>query len=752
MANNLIYVKRTTVSGRTPNTTGSYATNTQYISTGELALNLSDNKLFSSNGTAYFEIGSNTTNQNVSNTLTVKNISANGSNGTSGQVLTTNGTGTYWSTVTGGSGSSLTVRSTYGNGGTVNVTVGSVTAINFDESTGLHVTDQGSGNVFVSLGSGFKYITVAGQTTITAVGEDTLAIANGSLVTLATSNSAPKTLTIDLSANVVTNAQLSSNLSSYQTTAGLSANVATLSSNSATYLGGNTASDLRTYSSDLAANAYSNAVSYAASNSYVNTNFAPKASPTFTGTLNANDVVITGNLTVSGTTVVVNAATLDVKDLNITVAKGSTAAASDGAGITVDGSNAQLYYKYSANSWYINKSLVPDANVAYDLGTDTNRWRSLYISGSTIVIGAANLAATGTSIALPAGSTVNGVNLESFAVNTTVFSTFAQNTAIYSYAASNSYVNSTFQTNAGLSANVATLTSNNTSFVGSVSAANVVSNAQLSSNLSNYQTTAGLSSNIATLTSNNTSFVGSVSAANVVSNAQLSGNLSNYQTTAGMSSYQTTAGLSSNVATLTSNNTSFVGTVSAANVVSNAQLSANLANYVNTSGAYTFTGIHTYTANVSVNGAIIANGSVGTSGQVLTSSAGGNVYWSTVTGGGGGGASVTVSDTAPSTPSNGDLWFYTGTGELLIYYNDGNSSQWVTASAVPTPTLVPNATNANNALYLGGIAAADYQTEAGLAANVATLTSNNANYLNGVSGSNFASTGKAIAMAIVFGG
>ena len=43
----------------------------------------------------------------------------------------------------------------------------------------------------------------------------------------------------------------------------------------------------------------------------------------------------------------------------------------------------------------------------------------------------------------------------------------------------------------------ATLTANNTSFVGTVSAANVVSNNQLSSNLANYQTTAGLSANIA---------------------------------------------------------------------------------------------------------------------------------------------------------------------------------------------------------------------------------------------------------------
>ena len=393
MANNLIYIKRTTVTGRTPNTTGSYTTNSQYISSGELALNLTDGKLFSSNGTTYFEVGANTLNQNVSNTLTIKTVSANNSNGSSGQVLTSNGSGTYWSTVTGGSGSSLTVRSTYGNGGAVNTTVTSVTGINFDESTGLHVTDQGSGNVFVSLGSGFKYITVAGQTTITAVGEDTLAIANGSLVTLSTSNSAPKTLTIDLSANVVTNAQLS----------------------------------------------------------------------------------------------------------------------------------------------------------------------------------------------------------------------------------------------------------------------------------------------------------------------------------------------------------------------------ANLANYVNTSGAYTFTNVITHTANVSVNGAIIANGSAGTSGQVLTSSAGGNVYWSTPATGGGGGSSVTVSDTAPTSPNNGDLWFYSVTGELLIYYTDPSGSQWVTASAVPTPTSVPTS---NNSSYLGGVAAANYiQTGAPITANGSNGTSGQVLTSSGSSTNAYWSTpssgittGKSIAMAIVFGG
>ena len=54
------------------------------------------------------------------------------------------------------------------------------------------------------------------------------------------------------------------------------------------------------------------------------------------------------------------------------------------------------------------------------------------------------------------------------------------------------------------------------------------------------------------------------------------------------------------------------------------------------------------------------------------------------TGGGGsssgGGASVSISDTAPTSPTAGNLWYKSDTGALYIYYNDGNSSQWVGVS------------------------------------------------------------------------
>ena len=70
------------------------------------------------------------------------------------------------------------------------------------------------------------------------------------------------------------------------------------------------------------------------------------------------------------------------------------------------------------------------------------------------------------------------------------------------------------------------------------------------------------------------------------------------------------------------------------------------------------------------------NVSTATTGEVL-SWTGTDYDWIT---GGGGGASVTTSDTAPSNPSEGDLWYDTTELTTYVYYNDGNSSQWVNAS------------------------------------------------------------------------
>ena len=71
------------------------------------------------------------------------------------------------------------------------------------------------------------------------------------------------------------------------------------------------------------------------------------------------DVVITGDLTVSGTTTTVNSTTVDIADLNITLASGAaTAAAANGGGLTVAGANATLTYNSTYDSWNMNKDLA----------------------------------------------------------------------------------------------------------------------------------------------------------------------------------------------------------------------------------------------------------------------------------------------------------------------------------------------------------------------------------------------------------
>jgi len=46
------------------------------------------------------------------------------------------------------------------------------------------------------------------------------------------------------------------------------------------------------------------------------------------------------------------------------------------------------------------------------------------------------------------------------------------------------------------------------------------------------------------------------------------------------------------------------------------------------------------------------------------------------------GANVATSSNPPSSPDAGDLWWDTDDGDLHVYYNDGNTSQWVNTSGV----------------------------------------------------------------------
>lgn len=63
----------------------------------------------------------------------------------------------------------------------------------------------------------------------------------------------------------------------------------------------------------------------------------------------------------------------------------------------------------------LSASLLPTTDITYDLGSASYRWKDLYLSGSSIKLGSATITATGTAINLPAGTTINGSAVNSFA-------------------------------------------------------------------------------------------------------------------------------------------------------------------------------------------------------------------------------------------------------------------------------------------------------------------------------------------------
>jgi hypothetical protein len=63
--------------------------------------------------------------------------------------------------------------------------------------------------------------------------------------------------------------------------------------------------------------------------------------------------------------------------------------------------------------------LIPDTDVAYDLGSTSFKFRDLYLSGSSIKLGDATITASASTIVLPSGSTISGGNGDVVDLNST---------------------------------------------------------------------------------------------------------------------------------------------------------------------------------------------------------------------------------------------------------------------------------------------------------------------------------------------
>lgn len=264
-------------------------------------------------------------------------------------------------------------------------------------------------------------------------------------------------------------------------------NGASITSVDAATVGGNTASDLRTYSEDKAANAYSNAMSdtlsrngsYTGNNTFGGTNTVISSNLFVTGTINRSPTItlggdLTGSITLTdlaGGTLTANIAP-DSVELGTDTTGDYVANVSTGAGLSGSGTgegssptiavvansgivanstgvfvNAQDGLVANASGLFVigntgvvsnssgvfigqpvaitddvtfnditingnavlgstagdivsingqvNTDIIPSANVTYSLGNTSNRWNDLYLSGSTIYLGNAQISEVG---------------------------------------------------------------------------------------------------------------------------------------------------------------------------------------------------------------------------------------------------------------------------------------------------------------------------------------------------------------------
>ena len=120
-------------------------------------------------------------------------------------------------------------------------------------------------------------------------------------------------------------------------------------------------------------------------------NIATKASPTFTGTINAANLVLSGDLTVNGTTTTIDTTTLQVEDKNIEIGKVSTPSdtTADGGGWTLKCATDKTFNWVNAtDAWTSSEHihLGDSKKLLFGTGSDF----SIYHNGTNNAISTSN--------------------------------------------------------------------------------------------------------------------------------------------------------------------------------------------------------------------------------------------------------------------------------------------------------------------------------------------------------------------------
>jgi hypothetical protein len=662
MANNRIQIKRTSVSGRAANTT-------TLPNAGELALNMTDGILYSTNGSVVFEIGANTTNSRVTGNLTV------------------GGTVTATGVV---SGSELTSSLASGDeGGQINLakppnatTAGGVTIDAFQNR--VRIFEQG-GNARGA------YI-------------DLTACANG----VGTNLLAPS------SGSVNTSAQFTwTNTHTFQANVNFTGNNITVVSNTGSVMfGGAGDTNWRIGRSTGSFNKLfytNNTLDFIAANSNLEgiafgfTGNSVYLETGYNGTYTRNPIYV-GNSSVN---VSINSTSFSGTSNNSLTANNST---------NLGGTAAASYVQNTDTRTLSGNLIFSGANVVF---SGRARFSGGVVANNSLGTAGQILASNGTSVYWTSDQGANAVTANSLSANFISVSTGTITVG-----------NSTVNTDIG---------NNYVSVGNSTSYANMYSTFI---RIGNSSVTSTINSTSFTGTANNATNLGGTAAASYVQNTDsrtLSGNLNftgaNLTVAANLTIASTGELIITSGAGIYAN-----GTLGTANqVLTTNGTTVYWANSAGGGGGFT-NGQSISVNNFVITGAFTANNSNGTSTQVLSSN-GTGAYWS----------SVSVIDVYYS---NGTLAFQ-GSGSVSTYGNMSANSQLYTGNGSNTVyTLATSISDPDNILViLDGLVQApntDYTVSGTTLTFTSAPTNNTAIEVRYLSAT--VSAGKAIAMAMIFGG
>ena len=318
------------------------------------------------------------------------------------------------------------------SGNTLSNSVSSISTLSFDQDSGFAIDDVGNGVAKVRTNSTFKTLVVDGQANLVAQGLDTLEIISGNGISLTTDpNSDPKSLTIS---GTYGDSNVSALLTNYATTSYVDTEISNLVASAPATLDTlnelasalNDDANFATTVTNLIGNNSSNIATLqtevtALDNQVANLNYYDDTNvTTFLSDIGSNSITTTGNITADY--FVGNGSALTGINAGANVTVSDTPPTSPSAGDVWIDSNigVQLIYIDDGDSsqWVdmqytiqnvgggsygdsdvlsylgaVSGNIIPSSNVTYNLGSETNRWNTLYLAGNTIDLGGAQIKA-----------------------------------------------------------------------------------------------------------------------------------------------------------------------------------------------------------------------------------------------------------------------------------------------------------------------------------------------------------------------